>query len=133
MSGYVLVVDDNPEVQMLVRDALQLLGTESRQAANGQQALAMITDEPPTAIILDLMMPIMDGFTMLTHLQHDPKNRAIPVILLSGLVDEAGRTSGLPGVIGVIRKDQFSVAGLRGLLVKAGCIREPDLSRSPDS
>ncbi len=116
---YVLVVDDDPHTRTLVTDALTVLGVSSRQARNGQQALEMIRADAPRAIVLDLMMPVLNGFAVLAELQR-AAGEPIPVIVLSALVDQAGPLHHLPGVAGVMCKGDFSLEGLRGLLAQAG-------------
>jgi CheY-like chemotaxis protein len=120
MAGYVLVVDDSPDVQQLVLDVLETYGISGQTADDGQEALSMIAESRPMAIILDLMMPVMDGFTTLTRLQTDPKNRNIPIILLSALVGTDPSLYKLPGVVGVMQKGDFSIEGFRYLLAQAG-------------
>jgi CheY-like chemotaxis protein len=120
MSGYVLVVDDNPEVHLLLQDILEMVGVKSQKAYNGEQALAIVAENPPAAIILDLMMPVMDGFNMLAHLQGSRSSRKIPVILLSAIADYDSRMQSLPGVVGVMCKAHFSIENLLALLVKIG-------------
>ncbi len=120
MTGYVLVVDDSPDVQQLVLDVLSTYGITGQKAGDGQEALDIIAEDQPLAIVLDLMMPIMDGFTTLTHLQADPKKRHIPIILLSALVGTDPSLYRLPGVVGVMQKGDFSIEGFRYLLAQAG-------------
>jgi CheY-like chemotaxis protein len=115
---YVLVVDDYPDVRRLVVQLLATMGVEARQAANGKQALDMIGEETPRAIVLDLMMPVMSGFAMLTQLYNRKPGRTIPVILLSGVADSS-QMKMLPGVVGVLKKGTFSVEDLRALLLRA--------------
>ena len=120
LGGYILVVDDDPDVCNLILEVLHLLGCEARKAVDGQQALQMVEEHPPQAIVLDLMMPTLNGFLTLTRLQKDQKLRAIPIILLSGLAETNCSIHKLPGVVGVMRKGDFSVDGLRTLLGRAG-------------
>jgi two-component system response regulator (stage 0 sporulation protein F) len=120
MSDYVLIVDDDPSVRSLLLDALTLMGIEGLDAANGEQALEMVGEDPPTAIVLDLRMPVLDGFNTLAGLQNKQASRQIPIILLSGMVGYDPRLYRLPGVVGVMSKGSFSLDGFRDLLVKAG-------------
>lgn len=116
MDTYVLVVDDQVDVRQLIMDVLDSMDIPGREAANGQQALQAIREKRPGAIILDIMMPVMNGFTLLSHLQADKANRAIPIILLSGIADNTPKMRNLPGVVRVIRKGDFSVNELRSAL-----------------
>jgi two-component system response regulator (stage 0 sporulation protein F) len=117
-SNYVLVVDDYPDVRNMVVTLLSSMGIESRQAVNGAKALELIDEEMPVAIVLDLMMPVMSGFQMLTQLYNRKPHRAVPVILLSGVADDQ-QMKVLPGVIGVLKKGAFSIEELRNLLLAA--------------
>ncbi len=82
-QGRLLVVDDDPQVVDLVRQLLEGEPYEVMAAAEGQEALEAISQKPPDAILLDLLMPGMDGFAVLEHLQQDPQSRHIPVIVLT--------------------------------------------------
>ena len=117
---YVLIVDDDPTVRLLLTDALELLELPSRAAKDGLEALEMIKENLPQAIIADLMMPRMSGFGMLSQLQRHPKTRRIPVILLSGIADNVPNVRRIPSVVAAIRKGDFSMDGLRTSLTKAG-------------
>lgn len=120
MGSYVLIVDDNSDVQTLVMDVLEALGIEGREVHNGRQAVAMVQQNPPAAIVLDLMMPIADGFTTLIHLQGNRTSRQIPIIVLSSLIDGDRYVYRFPGVIGVMSKGNFSIEGFHALLKEAG-------------
>jgi CheY-like chemotaxis protein len=119
-GDYVLVVDDDPDVRRLIVDALALFGLQGLAAVNGQDALHQIRENPPMAVILDLMMPSMNGFSVITHLRRQASSRSIPVIVMSGISDTPGRLGRLPGVVGVMPKGSFSIAQLRTLLSAAG-------------
>jgi CheY-like chemotaxis protein len=92
-----------------------MAGWEVVCARSGQEALEMAARELPDAILLDVMMPGMDGPTTVRHLQEQPATREIPVILLTAKVQSAGgrQFSGL-GVAGVISKpfDPLTLADL---------------------
>jgi signal transduction histidine kinase/CheY-like chemotaxis protein len=81
--GRLLVVDDDPQVVDLVRQLLEDEPYEVIAATDGQGALEAIARTPPDVILLDLLMPGMDGFTVIEHLQRDPQGRQIPVIVLT--------------------------------------------------
>jgi CheY-like chemotaxis protein len=116
--GYVLIVDDNPDVRHLISDVLAAMGVKGREAENGTKALEMAREEKPALIILDLMMPVMDGFTMLARLRSRPEDHDIPVILLSAIASDAPNMHKLPGVIGVLRKGDLSLLELSALVAK---------------
>jgi signal transduction histidine kinase len=79
----ILSIDDDPEVLALLADSLQGTGFKSISAQNGQEGLALARQLHPYAITLDIMMPHMDGWTVLQHLKSDPATRTIPVFILS--------------------------------------------------
>jgi CheY-like chemotaxis protein len=122
MSGYVLVVDDNPDVQNLVLEVLKLFSIPGDKADNGREALTKIALNRPMAIVLDLMMPEMDGFSTLAYLQSHQDSQGIPIILLSAVISPDKKFQNLPGVVGVMEKSMFSVDGLRRLLAEAGVV-----------
>jgi len=82
-SVSILVVEDDPIVQEIIIHTLDKAGFTSIQAGNGLEALKMVKSAHPDLIISDVMMPEMDGFTMLKELRADPKTSFIPVIMLT--------------------------------------------------
>ena len=66
----VLVVDDDPAIRELVATRLDLSGCETREARNGQQAIERIAEFRPEAMVLDLSMPVLDGFGVLSYLRN---------------------------------------------------------------
>ena len=103
--GKVLLVDDDDLVRRSVRLALEPIGWQVAEAENGEVALEALAAARPDAIILDLMMPKMDGFEFLGQLRASADRRDIPVVVLTAkeLTDEdRGRLNG--GVERIIRK-----------------------------
>ena len=81
----VLVVDDDPDIRELLFTALEDEGFEVVPAANGQEALAVIRTFRPDVIVLDLMMPVMDGWQFAAELR--ARDEEIPLVLLSAARD----------------------------------------------
>lgn len=81
----VLAVDDIPLNLLLVQKMLARFNFELRTAANGQQALDAIQQKKPDLILLDLMMPGIDGFEVIRRLRANPKTQDIQIIILSAL------------------------------------------------
>jgi len=79
----VLVVDDDPVLRQLFRRMLEAAGYTVVEAENGRVALERLRESPPSVILLDLMMPEMDGFEMVTELRRHDGLRAIPVIVVT--------------------------------------------------
>jgi CheY-like chemotaxis protein len=82
-EGYVLVVDDVPDILELLDTSLKFKGYRVITARNGQEALDVIAAERPILIIADILMPIMDGFSLVHRLRLNPLTRNIPVVFLS--------------------------------------------------
>ncbi|MEG3861139.1 response regulator [Microcoleus sp. herbarium12] len=102
----ILVVDDQEHLRELVQACLEDLGGwETLVAASGEECLQIVQTQQPSAILLDVSMPGMDGFAVYDRLQSDPKTRAIPVILLTAKVLPSDRAKFAEmGVTGVIAK-----------------------------
>lgn len=88
----ILVVDDEPMVREVVSAYLSREGFQVFEAGTGAQAVGLINSEDPNLIILDVMIPEVDGFTVLTRLRHQSD---VPVILLTARSEEADRVLGL--------------------------------------
>ena len=98
----VLVVDDDERLREYMRVNLEMEGYTVREAASGDEALRVIEDGPPALVLLDVVMPGIDGWQMLQRMQE--RHGSIPVIMFSGQVDErsAGQAEerGARGFIG---------------------------------
>ena len=81
----VLAVDDIPLNLLLVEKMLSRFNFRFRKAANGQMALDAVAQEKPDLILLDLMMPGIDGFEVIRRLRADPKTADIQIVILSAL------------------------------------------------
>lgn len=79
-SRPILVVDDDPQARRLLETTLQTLGYRTLSAATGAEGLRVVEAHSPAAVILDLLMPEMDGFAFLDHFRQSPAGRA-PVIV----------------------------------------------------
>jgi CheY-like chemotaxis protein len=83
----ILVVEDDPGIQSFLSMALRDEGYEVKVAGDGKQGLEFLSRRKPMLIILDLMMPVMDGWTFLEHKNQNVDWREIPVLLLSASRD----------------------------------------------
>ncbi|MFY9578758.1 MAG: response regulator [Gaiellaceae bacterium] len=118
--GSVLVVDDDESVRSLVIETLDGNGYELREAADGGEALAKIAARRPDAIVLDLMMPTLDGFEVLERLHAEPETRAIPVVVLTARrLTAAERTALRRSAVALLEKNDYSAAELRALVDRA--------------
>ena len=111
----VLVIDDDPDLGRVVRRVLELEGYDVVLSDDGLRGLAAAQRQRPDAIVLDLMMPVMDGYQVLSELRSDPRTKDVPVIVLSAVaLDET--------------REQVEAAGASAFLTKPF---EPDhLSRA---
>jgi CheY-like chemotaxis protein len=108
-SEYVLVVDDDPDARALMNTLVAMAGMETREASGGHQALQRIRERIPAVVILDLMMPGMHGFTVLRHLQHNPRTRGISIIIVTAARVERHNVPDQRGtVIGIFRKGDMN-------------------------
>jgi CheY-like chemotaxis protein len=87
----VLVVDDDAGLRAFIRANLESEGYSVREAASASEGLAALDEEPPDLILLDVLMPQMDGWEMLSRVQERHGVDAIQVIMYSGTVEEAGK------------------------------------------
>lgn len=83
----ILVVDDEPDIRATVQAMLEIEGYLVGQAANGADALAVIEREPPDLIILDMRMPVLDGWAFATELRR--RGHEIPVVVMTAARDAA--------------------------------------------
>lgn len=95
MSHVVLVAEDDPSVRMTIEFVLKDEGFDVLLAEDGEQALKLALDETPDVILLDQIMPKMDGKEVLTALRKEPSTSAIPVFVLTGMA--RGEESEWPG------------------------------------
>jgi len=91
----VLLVDDDPQSLKLLSDALQGQPFALAVAISGEMALRQIQREPPDLVVLDALMPGLDGFEVCRRLQADPATREIPIIFMTSLSDAVSRVRGL--------------------------------------
>ena len=93
--GLVLIVDDDPANRTLLRDPLEVHGYEILEAENGEQALQMVAQRPPNVILLDVMMPCMDGYEVCRRLKKDAGTATIPILMVTALSERMERLMGI--------------------------------------
>ncbi|PKM90995.1 MAG: DNA-binding response regulator [Firmicutes bacterium HGW-Firmicutes-12] len=91
----IMVVDDEVSIRELVKFNLEKSGYVVECADDGSKALERILDNPPELLILDLMLPGMDGLDICRHLRQQEKTRMLPIIMLTARVEEIDRVVGL--------------------------------------
>lgn len=104
-AAHVLVVDDTPSAREIARRLLEASGYRVQEAVNGADALAKMRAAPPDLVLLDLMMPEVDGFEVVAQMAADPSLAAIPTLVLTALqLDAAERERLSRAVDGVLPK-----------------------------
>jgi class 3 adenylate cyclase len=93
--GYVLIVDDEEQNRSLLHDPLEARGYEIAEAENGMIALEKIAARLPDVILLDVMMPQMDGFEVCRRLKTDSKTAHIPILMVTALSERKERLMGI--------------------------------------
>jgi DNA-binding response OmpR family regulator len=93
-GSHILVVDDDPDLRILVRKALSQDGYIVSEAATGQEALALIDAQAPDLLVLDLFMPKQGGLEVLKVLRSRSATAALPVLVLTALDDEVNTRAG---------------------------------------
>ena len=131
MKLRVLIVDDEPDFLQLVEFNLSSQGFEVSGAANGLQALQKARCEAPHVIVLDLMLPDLNGFAICEILQAQPSTRDTPVIILSALDAQTARTrSGRTNVARCFKKGELDLKSL-GLCIQAVCDEQQQTRSRP--
>jgi diguanylate cyclase (GGDEF)-like protein/PAS domain S-box-containing protein len=94
-AATLLIVDDETHVRKLLQILLQNQGYQTLTASSGEEALALVAQQPPDLILLDIMMPGMNGYEVARELKSDKVTANIPIIMLSALGEHSARISGL--------------------------------------
>jgi two-component system OmpR family response regulator len=90
-----LVVDDEPKIRQFLKEVLELREYSVTTAASGPEALEALTRQPVDCILLDVLMPVMDGYELYHLLKEDPATQAIPVIIVTAKGERKDRELGL--------------------------------------
>ena len=85
MSAHILVVDDAPKNVKLLADVLAMRGYRVSTAASGEEALAAIAADAPDLVLLDVMMPGINGYEVCRAIRADPAHAVLPVVLVTAL------------------------------------------------
>jgi CheY-like chemotaxis protein len=95
-ASYVLVVDDDPAIRGLVADALRVEGYTVDLAAHGREALDAMRARRPATVVLDLMMPVMDGFSFMEACHQEQLCDDVPIVVISAVQDALRRIDEVP-------------------------------------
>lgn len=88
---YILVVDDNKITTKLLRRYLESNGFEASEAYDGVDCLEKLKERKPNAVVLDVMMPRMDGYETVNNIKNNPETKDIPVVIVTALNDVANQ------------------------------------------
>ncbi len=88
----VLLVDDEPDLTSLLKKRFTKEGFDVEVAYNGNEAIAKVHANPPDAIVLDVMMPEMNGYEVCSKLKNDEKYEDIPILMLTAVADHVSST-----------------------------------------
>src|SRR5260370_20370200 len=83
----VLIAEDDAIIRLTLRQLLEGEGYRCAEAEDGGEAVAIAQQCPPRLLLLDVMMPVLDGFRVARQLRSDPKTRAVPILFLTGRND----------------------------------------------
>ena len=129
-SPTVLVVDDNQENCDLYRECLTRLGFRVVDASDGATAIQRALADEPDVIVMDLAMPVMDGYTATRLLKSDQKTRAIPIVVLTAAgMDQHGRAEAAGCDVFLVKP--CALDDLEGVLRSCVQLRRDDRSSSP--
>ena len=94
----ILIAEDEPDMRALLSDLLEEAGHDVAEVANGEEAIQTLQGDLPDLVLLDVLMPEMNGLQVLKHLRANPKTEVLPVILLTAfsLSDEQADVAGAP-------------------------------------
>ncbi len=103
MAKTILIVEDDPRQLRLIRDLLELSGYKTIEATDGEKGVELAKKYRPALILMDIMMPKMDGYTACREIKLDKATRAIPVVMVTSLDyplnKELGKDVGADGYI----------------------------------
>jgi CheY-like chemotaxis protein len=126
-----LVVDDKAENREILRHALESEGWQVCEAENGQVALARVKEQIPSLILLDLMMPVMDGFEFVLEMRKLETSKSIPIVVVTAkdITDEDRRRLN-GGVVGLIEKSGLDRETLLVQVLEQVSASQPHKTRS---
>ena len=112
-QSHILIVEDSPDLQLLLAQLLSGEGYKISRAFNGQQALEFLktTQELPSLILLDIMMPVMDGFEFRAAQKLDPRIAAIPFVVMTADYNAKLQAKQM-GAVDVIQKPILDIESL---------------------
>jgi diguanylate cyclase (GGDEF)-like protein/PAS domain S-box-containing protein len=131
-SALVLVVDDEELARLFVREALEHAGFKVSESSNGLQALEQFASLRPDLIVMDVVMPLMDGYSVCAKLRESPNGRHVPILIMTGLddADSIARAYEFGATDFIIKPMNASILGHRVRYMLRGSITLNALLRS---
>jgi CheY-like chemotaxis protein len=118
--GCILIVDDDPLTVEMLSTAVSIFGHESLKAFSGEEALRLASSRKPDLILLDLMMPGLDGFETLRRLRTMPEIDGLPVLVVTASAErDVEKRAAAAGASGTMHKP-VDLAGLRDWIKRCG-------------
>jgi len=131
LMARILVVDDEKDAAFMIKFILEKGGHSVQTASNGEEALLRLGIDPPDPkallpdlVLLDVMMPVMDGFTVSVHMRQDPRTAALPIVVIAAHGDMRHLFIGAPNVADFVQKP-FDPKLLEDAVAKALVGRNP--------
>ena len=122
MTKKILFIEDEPDQIEVVRMRLETYGYDFISALDGQEGLKKAKEEKPDLILLDIVMPGMDGYQVCVYLKDDPQTKDIPVLMITAAgergIEEKCRSCGADDVIAKPYESQVLVSKIKALLEK---------------
>ena len=116
MKGNILIVDDDLDMVEMLRLALTESGYATRAAVTGTEALKKARRTPPDLVLLDLILPDLNGFNVCTALRLDPATASIPIIMMTAVPGEIPRLAGIETGADAYLNKPFPIDGLVALV-----------------
>jgi len=125
----VLVVDDQQDIRLMCRVNLALEGYEVLEAADGQAGLSLIREHRPDLVLLDVMMPGVDGWQVLDIVKSDPELASIPVVLLTARVQREDELRGWNAGVADYLSKPFNPSTLTQVVHRVLVVDDPEARR----
>lgn len=120
MTQRILLVEDQPDNRRIIRDLLASVGFELIEAEDGETGVRLATAERPDLILMDIQLPVMDGYEATRRIKADPELRAIPIVVVTSYAlsgdDEKARAAGCDAYVAKPFSPRQLLAVIRGLL-----------------
>lgn len=111
LEPYVLIADDNADSRDILTTIVESLNVRVVAVSNGLRVMDTVRTQKPSLILLDVLMPGLDGFSVVTQLQSKEETRHIPIIMISAIMERG--VLAMPGVVAVVRKADFDLIEVR--------------------